>query len=79
MNREANTRAEYQDALDALEHQPIIGTHTIGDLTLEVNMKRWTMHDSHGNSYGAAARSGEAMRNGIAKAAAQWMHDKFGK
>ena len=79
MNREATTRAESQDALDALEHEPIIGTHTIGKLTLAVNHRRWSMYDSHGNAYGAAARTGEAMRNGIAKAFAQWMNARFGK
>lgn len=79
MDFAADTREEYQKALDQLERLPIIGNHSVGQLAISVSYKRWTVSDGHGNSWEAAARSGAAIRTGIRKAFLKWLDLKFGQ
>jgi hypothetical protein len=41
----------YLKDLRAWEGKPIVGTHTIGDLTIVCSDRNWTMTDTHGNTY----------------------------
>lgn len=69
MNAKATTHKEYMDALDELAAtKPLLGTHTIGKLTITVYHKQWEVTD--GRSYAARGsnRTAGGMRISINRA-----------
>lgn len=77
MDFAADTAEEYRAALAAMERLPIIGTHTIGELTISVSHKRWTVSDLHGNEYGGAVTAPAKVRGSVRTAVVRWMERRF--
>jgi hypothetical protein len=77
MHLDASTSEEYIEAMAELKRYPIIGTHTVGELTISCSMKRFTLFDEHGNHFTGGARSGEALRSKVDRAFDQWHSRKF--
>ncbi len=63
----------YAEHLEDLKGRPLIGRHTLGDLTLEVTHHTWQVTDIHGNTWSGRARTGQRMRDAIARAVRQWV------
>jgi len=78
MNTKAKDRDSYIAAMRELASVPIIGTHTIGKLTIECSMRHWKVTDGS-NTFGGGALKGGAMRNKVSAAVDTWMDLQFGK
>lgn len=73
MHYDADTSAEYTAAFNELRRQPLLGTHTIGDLTLTVGPSKWNLTDGHGNNASGQVTTGPATREKINKALHTWL------
>lgn len=77
MHYDAASEDEYRAAWFGLIGRPIIGTTTIGELTIIASMRSWQLTDEHDNIWEGKGRSGEAIREGIRKAFFAWVKSKF--
>lgn len=68
MKTNATTRKEYLDALDALDQEPIIGTHRIGALVITAGTQAWSVAAGKHFKVSGRAITGMGMRTAIAKA-----------
>jgi hypothetical protein len=72
MAKPSALRDKYADLLDELDCKPIIGSHSIGDLTLVANQVRWLLTQVAGDTNylvgRGRCRSGEKMRADVRKA-----------
>ncbi|HMN07075.1 MAG TPA: hypothetical protein PKD45_15275 [Flavobacteriales bacterium] len=69
MNAEATTHKEYMDALDELAAaKPLLGTHTIGALTVTVYHRQWEVTDGRHFTERGSNSTAIGMRIGINRA-----------
>lgn len=69
------TRVEYHKAINGLANKPIMGTHTIGVLRIDVGPRRWVIQDGHGNTFQGEVGSGPVTRQRIHLALMRWLND----
>ncbi|MBL7954408.1 MAG: hypothetical protein JNJ91_05175 [Flavobacteriales bacterium] len=67
------TRDEYIGEFHALRSKPILGTHTIGVLTLTVGPRNWTLRDSGPNTFQGPVKKGPETRERIHTALMKWL------
>jgi len=70
-------REKYRDLLDELDNKPIIGNHTVGDLTITANQVSWIVTQGKADKQylvgKGRCRSGEKMRTDIRTAVNKWV------
>lgn len=69
------TRDEYIGEFHALRSKPILGTHTIGVLTLTVGPRNWTLRDKGPNFFQGTVKKGPETRDRIHTALMKWLDD----
>ncbi len=60
-------REHYMELLDAMNGKPILGRHTLGELTVEVTHRTWSVTDERGNNWSGRSTTGPGLRDGIRK------------
>lgn len=68
MHYPATTREQFLDGIAEMGKHPIIGTTTIGSVTVNVSARRWSLQDDHGNRYEGKVTNGRETRYRITKA-----------
>lgn len=66
-------RETYEAGLFALVGKPLIGSHTIGELTIEFTHRTWSVFDANGNRWSGRATTGHGLREGASKAVRKWL------
>ena len=74
MNAKAKTREEYETAFVELQRHPILGTHTIGVLTLDVGPRAWVLRAGPNTFQGPVKKAPET-RLRIHRALMRWLND----
>lgn len=74
MIAQARTKEEYMEALDAFdEAKPIIGRHVIGDLTIDIGHRAWTVTDDQYYLKRGNARKAIRLRIGVKNAVREYV------
>lgn len=68
------TRDDYEKAIKGLANKPIMGTHTIGVLRIDVGPRRWLIKDGHGNVFQGEVGSGPVTRQRIDRVLMRWLN-----
>lgn len=66
-------RDQYITEFQALRSKPILGTHTIGVLTLTVGPRNWTLRDAGPNTFQGPVKKGPETRERIHTALMKWL------
>lgn len=69
------TRDQYIQEINGLANKPILGTHMIGVLTIEVGPRRWVIKDGHGNAFQGEVGTGPVTRQRIHRSLMRWLND----
>lgn len=75
MHLDASSKNEYLLALEELDRHPVVGTYSIGDLTITCSHASFEVVDLHGNRYAGRASTPRLLREGVGRGVRKWLRD----
>ena len=76
MAKKATKHEQYRELLKDLEHQQLLGTFKLGELTRTCTHRHYKVTGAKGRVWGSGtATNGQSMRKHIAKAVNKWLDE----